>query len=296
MWVRVEAKDALRFRGSTQAFDGLRHQSLWRQEARQPRMPREEHAVRQLPHSGHASSTTDVGGEAASFIDKPHRAHSLSNQLTRQVLAESSRAALIPLGVGTAKTAMPSFAKQIQVTDLIARKHHRVNLASPGCCDFAAVDELAFRNFGGASIVANHNVRERVTGQLLISRTLHDRFHKFRSVEASRLRIVPTRNAVIPIAGEPHRFWSWQIEWVAAIRAILRSQHEMPDSGPGGRDIVTREKVEQRRHNLAHSFHTDSVIGIARTSRAPSHLKIKTDRQHSGCHVESFPNAAADLI
>lgn len=113
MWVRVEAKDALRLRGSTQTFDGLRHQSLWRQEARQPRMPREEHAVGQLPHSGHASSTTDIRREPTSFIHKPHRAHSLSNQLTRQVLAQRDRATLIPLGVRTSKAAMAGCSQQI---------------------------------------------------------------------------------------------------------------------------------------------------------------------------------------
>lgn len=186
---------------------------------------------------------------------------------------------------------MSGFAQQVQMTDLIAGKDDRTDLTTPARTHRADEIEFRFRDFRSAGVLPDDHVRERVAREFLIRRALYDLFNEVRRVEAASSWIVPVRNAVVPVAFKPGWLRRWQCQRKATIGAILASEHQMSDRCPGGGDAMPGEQVEQCGHDLAHALDTGSVVGIAGAASAPSHLKVETDRQHSGCHVESFPNS-----
>ncbi len=158
---------------------------------------------------------------------------------------------------------MSGFAQQVQMTDLIAGKDDRTDLTTPARAHRADEIEFRFRNFRSAGILADDDVRKRVAGEFLIRRALHDLFDKVRRIEAGSSRIVPVRDAVVPVAFEPRRLRRWQCQRKATTGAVFAAEHQMSDRRPGGGDAMSREHVEQRRHDLAHTFDTGGMVGIA---------------------------------
>ena len=70
---------------------------------------------------------------------------------------------------------MPRLTEHVEMSDFVARKDQRTNLAAPALCDFATSIELGSSHFTRAGVFANDDVRERMAGQFLMHRAVDDR-------------------------------------------------------------------------------------------------------------------------